>query len=86
MSKKFELMKVFDCHDMSKDVKSSFYDCTDGIDNDCYVNWYVGDYVGSCEDLDNKEKEVLERYQKVDQWLIKHGAEDKEKVIIWYSW
>jgi len=77
-------MKVFDCYDMPKTVKSAFFDCTEGAGNDCYVNWYVGSIED--EDPEDYEPEVLARYRKVDKWLLEHGAKDKEKVIVDHSW
>jgi hypothetical protein len=38
--KMYKTMKVFDCQNMPEDVKASFFEATEGSDNDCYLFWY----------------------------------------------
>lgn len=39
---KYKKMKVFDCQDMSKEVRKVFFETTEK-GNDCYIDWYTYD-------------------------------------------
>jgi hypothetical protein len=41
--KKYKTLKVFDCTDMPRTILDKFYNDTDGVQNDVYLNLYVLD-------------------------------------------
>jgi len=86
----YEVMKVFDCTDMPKDVKKIFFDIFE-LGNDTYVKYTIADNSFSFDEEESKE--WSEKSKKIDEWLIKNGAEgpkDKnsvgETVMISYWW
>lgn len=82
MTRKFEMLKVFDCQDMPDDVRQVFFEmCEQG--NNCYVAWWP------CEATyldDNDVRTDNPDHSKVDQWLLENGANPDEKVIVRHSW
>lgn len=76
----FEIMKVFDCQDMPRDLRREFFRLWDSKGNDVFVEWTLGD---SDDDVS----------KRIDEWLIANGAEsakdessEGETVLIKYWW
>lgn len=81
MTRKFEMLKVFDCWDMPDDVRQVFFErCGQG--NDCYVGWWPtpAEYLEDCVTQANEDNTI------VDDWLLNNGALPHEKVIVSHSW
>ena len=81
------LMQVFDCQDMPREVKTSFFDevqrySNGGTQNDVYVNWDVSD-----ENGDINGEEPSENQKIVDKWLeMECGLVDLEPEVIINHW
>lgn len=77
-----KMMKVFDCQwdnpKMPNDAKKTFFDCYDGVGNDVYVDFTVGE----TDDWDKGDGE----YGKCSAWLIERGCTVGEEVIIQHWW
>lgn len=94
----FKMMKVFDCQGifmqpgMPDDVKKAFFDTerfNESRSNDAYVCWTLGELAYSWKEEDVKtdeEKQHCRDIRLVDEWLLKHGADDEEEVLIKHWW
>jgi hypothetical protein len=92
LTSRVRTMKVFDCQDMSDDVKSKYFRHyrIAGIEtyNGSYLGWDIADEV-----FDDESSEWAVCKKAVDAWLITNGAnapkfEDDagEEVLIRYWW
>jgi len=70
-NKKYKIAKVFDCQDMPDDIKDVFFS-TQEAGNDSYVSYSLGNYG--------------EDFKLVDHWLLEHGAEPNDWVLISHWW
>ncbi len=85
--KKMETLKVFECQEMPDDVRTAFFELTDGYPNDIYVAHYVGDALKEeTENPGEYEKKILVKYRLLENWLKLYGAKDGEKVLIAHWW
>ena len=78
----YKMMKVFDCQDMSSATRLKFFEMTEQ-GNDCYVSWWPTLPQYQEDDgtwADNED------YTDVDNWLLAHGAEPDEEVLVKHSW
>ena len=86
MNKKIEIMKVFDCQDMTEDLRHSFFDMYEK-GNDVYVIWTI-----ETSGINDLSEDFGEDTKETDQWLIDNGAEsaspgkDGETVLIQHWW
>lgn len=66
MTKRYELLKVFDCYNMPSDLRDRFFDVHDWLSHDSFVFWTVKENV---YDDDNDFDHLM------DEWLVSSGAE-----------
>ena len=76
----YEIMKVFDCQDMPRDLMREFFRLWDDKGNDVFLEWTLGD---SNDDVS----------KRIDEWLCVNGAKHAkdendigETVLIKYWW
>lgn len=102
MAHKFRIVRLFDCQDMPRDVKSIFFCKSTCQDNGGYVNWFVypkgkplaqhqGHFI--VHKYNVRPKGELPEYfiveegdNPVDDWLYKNGALIGEEVLIKHRW
>lgn len=71
--KMFEMMKVFDCQDMPKEVRNSLFAYYDNVGNDVYVTHY-------------NEEEPDEDSPEFVQWLYDGGMTSKDEFVLIKHW
>lgn len=99
MKTKFSLMKVFDCQDMSKELKESFFRIFERKGhNDIIVNYTISNerfkYTASDgTEVDIEDSEWALDKKALDAWLIANGANapitddsEGEEVLIKHWW
>lgn len=79
----YETIKVFDCQQMPDNVRTVFFEQTDGPGNDCYISWWPQSptYVEDDGSIATNDDHTI-----VDTWLVANGADVHEKVIIKHYW
>ena len=82
-----EEMKVFDCQEMPDDVRAAFFKLNEGKINDVFVPHQIG-YPDDYPDPDPTPDvaEAMKDAEAVDKWLMEHGAEDEENVLVKHWW
>lgn len=75
---RYEIKKVFDCQDMSVDLRKTFFDMYDTKGNDTYVNFCIEEGL---------EPECYgESGVKIAKWLVDNGASKDDEVLISHWW
>lgn len=78
----YEMMKVFDCCKMPKDVHQAFFDIEE-CGNDCYVDWW--NHLDYDTDAGDPDPDDIKR-KLVNDWLLANGMEETDKKVLISHW
>lgn len=71
---KYKVIKLFNCQDMSEDVRKGFFDFVGNSEifpitmNDSFVEWSINDIYSGLTSIQ------IRQVKDIDNWLIENGA------------